>query len=266
MHRRLAEIVDEPELRARHLALAATSGDDVTLRALDKAAESARARGAPAAAAELMDLAIGLGGDTPERRLRSALHHFDAGDHERAAAMLQETIDRLPPGDLRAEALCRLAVVRLYTEGFFEATGLLQRALSEVGRRQPAARANPDHVGVRTHPRQSDPRGAGTAEQAVAQAERLNSAALAQPGAGHASHPGVHERAKASTKRARVAHWSWRTSRPSRPWCSDQRVQHALLLEWTGELDGRTRRWRRSGCAAWRRARRASTSSSPNTW
>ena len=42
MHRRLAEIVDEPELRARHLALAATSGDDVTLRALDKAAESAR--------------------------------------------------------------------------------------------------------------------------------------------------------------------------------------------------------------------------------
>ena len=35
----------------------------VTLRALDDAAESARMRGAPAAAAELMDLAIGLGGD-----------------------------------------------------------------------------------------------------------------------------------------------------------------------------------------------------------
>ena len=54
------------------------------------------ARGAPAAAAELMDLAIGLGGDSPERRLRSALHHFDTGDHERAAAVLQETVDRLP--------------------------------------------------------------------------------------------------------------------------------------------------------------------------
>jgi len=64
MHRRLADIVDEPELRARHLALAATSGDQLTLRALDTAAESARVRGAPAAAAELMDLAIGLGGDT----------------------------------------------------------------------------------------------------------------------------------------------------------------------------------------------------------
>ena len=133
MHRRLAEIVDEPELRARHLALAATSGDDVTLRALDKAAESARARGAPAAAAELMDLAIGLGGDAPERRLRSALHHFDAGDHERAAAVLQETVDRLAAGRSAAEALCRLAVVRLYTEGFFETTRVLQQALSDAG-------------------------------------------------------------------------------------------------------------------------------------
>ena len=47
MHRRLADIVDEPELRARHLALAATSGDDITLRALDTAAESARVVGHP---------------------------------------------------------------------------------------------------------------------------------------------------------------------------------------------------------------------------
>jgi DNA-binding CsgD family transcriptional regulator len=132
MHRRLADIVDEPELRARHLALAATSGDHVTLRALDEAAESARTRGAPAAAAELMDLAIGLGGDTAERRLRSALHHFDAGDQERARAVLEETIEQLAPGDQRAEALSRLAVVRLYGDGFFEGARLLQRALAEV--------------------------------------------------------------------------------------------------------------------------------------
>jgi hypothetical protein len=101
MHRRLADIVDEPELRARHLALAATSGDNITLRALDTAAESARVRGAPAAAAELMDLAIGLGGDTADRRLRSALHHFDAGDQQRARDVLEETIERLEPGDRR---------------------------------------------------------------------------------------------------------------------------------------------------------------------
>jgi DNA-binding CsgD family transcriptional regulator len=132
MHRRLADVVDEPELRARHLALAATTGDQVTLGALDTAAESARVRGAPAAAAELMDLAIGLGGDTTERRLRSALYHFDAGDQERSRAVLEETIERLTPGDLRAEALSRLAVVRLYGDGFYEAARLLRDALSEV--------------------------------------------------------------------------------------------------------------------------------------
>ena len=47
MHRRLAEIVEEPELKARHLALAAASGDELTLRSLDAAADMARIRGAP---------------------------------------------------------------------------------------------------------------------------------------------------------------------------------------------------------------------------
>lgn len=69
MHRRLAEIVDEPEVRARHLAMAATHGDELTLMSLDEAADMARSRGAPAAAAELLDLAIALGGGTPERRI-----------------------------------------------------------------------------------------------------------------------------------------------------------------------------------------------------
>ena len=65
MHRTLADIVEQPELRARHLALASSSADPATLLALDAGADSARARGAPAAAAELLDLAINLGGDTP---------------------------------------------------------------------------------------------------------------------------------------------------------------------------------------------------------
>src|SRR4051794_14523640 len=92
MHRRLAEIVEEPERKARHLALTATRGDQVPLRALDAAAETVRIRGAPAAAAELLDLARGLGGDTPERRIRSAAHHYDAGDPARARNLLEETV------------------------------------------------------------------------------------------------------------------------------------------------------------------------------
>ena len=64
MHRWLAEFVTEPELKARHLALAAATGDPSTLDALDKAAKMARVRGASAAAAELLELALTLGGDT----------------------------------------------------------------------------------------------------------------------------------------------------------------------------------------------------------
>ena len=62
MHRSLAEAVVLPESRARHMALATASADPATLEALDGAAEAACERGAPAAAAELLELAIGLGG------------------------------------------------------------------------------------------------------------------------------------------------------------------------------------------------------------
>lgn len=131
MHRRLAETIEEPELTARHLALAATSGDQQTLRALDSAAELARMRGAPGAAAELLELAIGLGGDTPERQIRAAGHHFEAGDPAAARARLEPTIERLTPGRLRADAMSQLAVVRLYDDSLPEAAELLEAAIDE---------------------------------------------------------------------------------------------------------------------------------------
>lgn len=132
MHRRLAEIVSEPELRARHLALAASGGDPQTLQSLDGAADLARLRGAPEAAAELLDMAIGLGGDTPERRIRSAKHHFDAGDPAQALVLLEETIAQLPAGVLRAQALSALAFVRLWDDNFLSAADLLERAIGEA--------------------------------------------------------------------------------------------------------------------------------------
>ncbi|KLO28065.1 hypothetical protein ABW16_14065 [Mycolicibacter heraklionensis] len=135
MHSRLAELVAEPELRARHLALADPTGEPQTLGALDDAAEIAHTRGAPAAAAELLELAIGLGGDIPERRIRSAHYYFLAGDRQSARELLEANLERLSPGNLRAEALSQLAIIRLYDDGFVEATDLLQRALDEVGDR-----------------------------------------------------------------------------------------------------------------------------------
>ena len=132
VHRRIAELLVQPELRARHLALAATTGDPDTLDALDGAAEMARLRGAPAAAAELLDLAISLGGDTPERRIRLAAHHFQSGDPGQARALLERIIAQPSQGVLGAEAANLLAYVRLLDDSFLEAAGVLERGLADA--------------------------------------------------------------------------------------------------------------------------------------
>ena len=128
MHRALADIESLPELKARHLALATVSSDPATLQALDTAADAARTRGAPAAAAELIDLAIRLGGDTPERRIRAAAHLFQAGNAEPARALLEPMVSQLPPGPLRATAVNLLAEMRMYNNSFAHAAELLRGA------------------------------------------------------------------------------------------------------------------------------------------
>jgi DNA-binding CsgD family transcriptional regulator/TolA-binding protein len=133
MHRSLAQTVTVPELRARHLALAASSADPETLHALDTAADDAVARGAPAAAAELAELAIRLGGDRPERLVHAAQHHFNAGDPQRAHALLDQTVHRLPSGTLRGTALNLLAGMHLYDDNWTEAVAVLERALDDAG-------------------------------------------------------------------------------------------------------------------------------------
>jgi DNA-binding CsgD family transcriptional regulator len=132
MHRSLAKTVTLPELRARHMALAASSADPETLHALDTAADEAAARGAPAAAAELVELAIGLGGDNPERRINGAVHHFHAGDPDQARASLEPTLDVLAAGARRAAALNLLAGIHLYDDNWSEAVVVLERALADA--------------------------------------------------------------------------------------------------------------------------------------
>ncbi|MDY7000093.1 MAG: LuxR family transcriptional regulator, partial [Actinomycetota bacterium] len=132
VHRKLAGLVAEPELRARHLALAATSGDPLTLAALDEAAAAAHARGAPAAAAELLDLAIGLGGDTVQRRITAADNHIRAGDLNAARQLLGPAIEREPGGSPRAHARALLATVMLHTEGYPQGVDELRRALGDA--------------------------------------------------------------------------------------------------------------------------------------
>jgi DNA-binding CsgD family transcriptional regulator len=131
MHRRLAEAGLDVEEGARHLALAAMTADAETIAALDEAAAHARGRGAPAAAGELLELARRLGGDDPGRAIRAAGHHFEAGDPLRARALLEQTVGRLPPGHVRADAQRVLATVRLHDDSYAEAALLLERALAE---------------------------------------------------------------------------------------------------------------------------------------
>ena len=133
VHRTLARILEIPELRARHMALAASSAEPDTLQALDTAAESAVTRGAPAAAAELLELAIRLGGDSPWRRIHAARHHLQAGDPGRAHELLEESIDRFPHGVPRATALNLLASMQFHDSSFLRAAELLQDALLNAG-------------------------------------------------------------------------------------------------------------------------------------
>lgn len=132
IHRRLADVVTQPESRARHLAMSATHADPETCAALDAAAEGAAARAAFSTAAELVVLAINLGGDDQMRRLRAAEYHFRAGALDDAEALVAPIIDDLPPGFLRAVGLMLLAAVRGYREGIASTIELFRRAVSEA--------------------------------------------------------------------------------------------------------------------------------------
>lgn len=130
-HRTLAGLETHPELRARHLALAAATGDEEIFAALDQAAESARARGAPAAAAELIDLAVKLGGDNLIRRLKSAENHFLAGDTAMARDVLGAVQD-YQPAILRALGSVLLATICMYDNQHTEAVALLRTAIDDA--------------------------------------------------------------------------------------------------------------------------------------
>lgn len=113
-HGLLADAVEDAEERARHLALAAEGPDADVASALDAAAGAATARGAPAAAAELSQLAAELTpGDEPDgqrsRLLAAAEAHRLAGDRERAAAILNRLLPDVLPGPERADVLFALA-------------------------------------------------------------------------------------------------------------------------------------------------------------
>ena len=132
MHRALADLESTPEQRARHMALAEVTADPDTLLGLDDAANAVGVGGDPLAAAELMELAFDLGGDTPARRLEAARHLLRAGELDRAKAHADVAAAVLPAGEQRAVARMLVAGTLLHRGDFSAAAKALQVAMTEV--------------------------------------------------------------------------------------------------------------------------------------
>jgi DNA-binding CsgD family transcriptional regulator len=136
LHRRLAEVIDDAEERARHLALAADGPDEEVASALDKAAEVAKQRGALDAAAELTEHAVRLTpvdhiDEAAERSLELGVSHWLTGDTQRGREVLEELAARTS-GSMRGRALTELAAVRYWTDGALAGVECTEQVLEAV--------------------------------------------------------------------------------------------------------------------------------------
>ena len=135
LHAAAAEVAQLPEARAMHRALAVAGTSASVAADVDAAAKAAAARGAPASAADLFELAASLTPDDQDadftrRRLEMARQLNIGGEIGAARAVLEMLIEATPPGPARAEALSLLAM--LQRDDFPAATDLLLQAITEA--------------------------------------------------------------------------------------------------------------------------------------
>ncbi|HSC73576.1 MAG TPA: AAA family ATPase [Gaiellaceae bacterium] len=145
VHRALAEQVDDPEERARHLSLVTDEPDEAVAGALDEAAGRAASRGAAAAAAELARRALELTaepqGEAGVRRALTLAHYLrDAGDSPNALALLEGCDPAWVQGDLRAELLLSHGEILWYERSADEGYAKLVEALAHARDPKLAAR------------------------------------------------------------------------------------------------------------------------------
>ena len=138
VHRRLAEASSDPEGRARHLALGTTGPDEDVATELVEAARLARSRGAPDAAAELCEMAVGLtaperAAERADRQVEAATHHVAAGDLVQARALADQAVADAPSGPHLARALTFLARMRARNESWTTVLETSSRAMDEAG-------------------------------------------------------------------------------------------------------------------------------------
>lgn len=134
LHRQAAQLVSDPEQRARHLALGSIARDATVAAQLDGAASLAASRGAPGAAAELAELAAER---TPSediqaragRLLSAARFLLEAGDLVRAASLTDAVMAEPTSAAIRADALHLAAQFSARRNNSSEAVELARRAL-----------------------------------------------------------------------------------------------------------------------------------------
>ena len=131
LHQRAADLLAEPEARARNLALSLDAPDESVAEQCELAAMQASARGAPSAAATLYELAIRVGEpDAANRRRLAAAHeHVRASELVEASSLLELLIVQLPPGPQRAAALAALSSIE---EDLDRQASLLEQAIGEA--------------------------------------------------------------------------------------------------------------------------------------
>jgi DNA-binding CsgD family transcriptional regulator len=144
VHARLAAVISEPEEQARHLALAATPPDEATAQRVHAAARDVAARGAHAAAADLLEQAIALSdpaSDVADARLIDLGQYLHvSGDSLRAIDVLRrvETWADEPP-DTQIRGYWTLTEAVYWTGGGEESAILGEQLLR--GADAPAVRA-----------------------------------------------------------------------------------------------------------------------------
>ena len=139
IHRVLADVVADPEARARHLALGVAPTDANVADALEEAAARARSRGAQVAAAELSLEARRFTpadriDDLRQRALLAADDLYELGELSSMKTLLEDAVAGYPEGRERAQVLWRLGRLGSLGElmSLEDSDGFLDRAEGEA--------------------------------------------------------------------------------------------------------------------------------------
>lgn len=190
VHRRLAEVLEDPEERALHLARATVRPNETVASTIETAANRAHRRGAPDVAADLAEDALRLtppshGEALRRRSLTAAGYHQLAGNAPTAKRLLEGVVETMRPGPERGIVLARLAMV---AGGIEAGLAVCNQAIQEA-RRDPSALAEAHRAaGYLTSIAGDYRRGLEHAEEAVRAAEAIGDPDLLSAALGRLGH------------------------------------------------------------------------------